>query len=197
MRIVVTGTDERLGRILADKLQAREDDVVKVSGSTTSDHVPSFENADAVLCTAGCDPEEDETTGLADVDATVKAAQAAGVLRYIRVSANGAFDPHLAEPDRQPFLQSQHEAEGAVRAPGLQWTVVRPGTMTDDPETGRVHIQVYPDRCGAVSRGDVAEVVIALIDKPWTMAMVLELWSGTDPIDQAINHTRDVPPFLG
>ena len=70
--------------------------------------------------------------------ALIDAAEAAGVRRYVMVSSIGAQDPSSAGPQMQPYLEAKAEADEALTQSELDWTVVRPGGLTDDEGTGRV-----------------------------------------------------------
>jgi uncharacterized protein YbjT (DUF2867 family) len=58
----------------------------------------------------------------------------------------------------------------------LDWTILRPGRLTDEPGTGRVNLAESVPR-GAISRDDVAAVVVSLLDDPATVGRTLELVS--------------------
>jgi uncharacterized protein YbjT (DUF2867 family) len=83
------------------------------------------------------------------------------------------------------YLRAKLAAEEHVRGTDLDWTVLRPGRLTNDPGTGRVTLapEAQP---GDVSRDDVAAVLAALLDAPATAGMVLELTAGEIPIDVAV-----------
>ena len=119
------------------------------------------------------------------------AAEAARVRRYLLVSSIGADSvADGATPDGMDetfvaYLRAKLAAEQDVLPrPGLDATVLRPVTLTDDPGTGTVHIADHVDR-GEVTRDDVAAVLVALLDHPRPGA-VLELTGGTTPIAEAV-----------
>jgi nucleoside-diphosphate-sugar epimerase len=83
------------------------------------------------------------------------------------------------------YLRAKLAAEQDVLArPGLAATVLRPGSLTDEPGTGRVTLAPQVDR-GSVPRDDVAAVLVALLDQPRPGAVV-ELVSGSTPVDEAV-----------
>ena len=109
------------------------------------------------------------------------AAEAAGVGRYVMVSAMGADRRNAAEVDDPVFaayLDAKAAADEAVRArPGLQSTIVRPGLLTDEPATGRVRVAESTGR-GSIPRADVAALLVGLLDVPATGGVTFELVSG-------------------
>ncbi|GAB2469581.1 SDR family oxidoreductase [Jatrophihabitans fulvus] len=146
--------------------------------------------ADAVVFAAGAGPNSGAARKLTlDRDGAVllaDAAVAAGVRRYVMVSAMAADDFDADSDDVfQIYLRAKSEADAAVRERDLDWTIVRPGGLTDDPATGRVRIADATGR-GQVPRDDVAAVVVACLETPATAGTQFELVSGDDAIDAAL-----------
>ncbi|HSP37269.1 MAG TPA: SDR family oxidoreductase [Frankiaceae bacterium] len=151
--------------------------------------------SDAVVFAAGAGPN----SGLARKDAVdrggavllAEAAQKAGIRRYLLVSSmgvEGVRDGATPEGVGEVFvayLRAKLAAEDDLRARQLDWTVLRPGGLTDDPATGAV--QLTPDAPrGQVPRADVAAVLVALLDEPRSAGLVLQLTEGPTPIDEAL-----------
>src|SRR6185369_1111081 len=67
----------------------------------------------------------------------------------------------------------------------LDWTILRPGRLTDDPGVGKVLLAPSVPR-GAVTRDDVAAVLAALLDSPGTIGQTLELVEGDDDVLAAV-----------
>lgn len=149
--------------------------------------------ADAVVFAAGAGPGSGAARKqTVDRDAAVllaDAAEAAGVARYVMVSAISADDRSLdAGYDEvfRAYIRAKSEADANVRArAGLQTTIVRPGRLTDEPGTGLVHIAESTGR-GAVPRDDVAAVLLAVLDTPGTAGRTFELIGGNTPISEAL-----------
>lgn len=113
------------------------------------------------------------------------AAQAAGVRRYVMLSSMGTEG---ADPDSQDvfqvYLRAKRAAELDLKARDLDWTIVRPGRLTDDVPTGLV--QVGELERGEVTRGDVAHVLAEVIETEATIAQTFDVLGGDHPIAQAI-----------
>jgi uncharacterized protein YbjT (DUF2867 family) len=84
------------------------------------------------------------------------------------------------------YLRAKGRADDAVRASGLEWTVVRPGGLTNDPGTGRVNLGTDVPR-GAVTRDDVAQVLAAVLHTPATAGKTVDLIGGDVPVEEAVN----------
>ncbi|MET9403709.1 NAD(P)H-binding protein [Kitasatospora sp. NPDC002965] len=148
--------------------------------------------ADAVVFAAGAGPGSGADRKLTvDRDAAVllaDAAELAGVRRYLIVSSMGA-DAGAAYPDDEVFetyLRAKGAADDAVRArTTLDWTVLRPGRLTDGPGTGLVRLAPSTGR-GAIDRQDVAAVLAALLHEPATAGQTLELTAGDATVAEAV-----------
>jgi uncharacterized protein YbjT (DUF2867 family) len=147
--------------------------------------------ADAVVFAAGAGPGSGPARKrTVDLGGAVKLADAAmetGVRRYLMVSSIGAQDPSAAGPSMQPYLEAKAEADAYVVASGLDYTIVRPGSLTDDPGTGRVKATRDLGGRGPVPRDDVAAVLAACLTTPATIGVTFELFAGDTPIAEALN----------
>jgi nucleoside-diphosphate-sugar epimerase len=145
---------------------------------------------DAVVFAAGAGPNSTAERKLTvDRDGAVllaEAAEQAGVSRYILVSAMAAddFDPESDEIF-QVYLRAKSEADAAVRATGLDWTIVRPGGLTDDAATGTVTLAESTGR-GEIPRADVAWLVTQLLTTGDAVHRQFEAVSGATPIAEAL-----------
>jgi uncharacterized protein YbjT (DUF2867 family) len=149
----------------------------------------AIEGADAVVFAAGAGPGSGAERKLTvDRDGAIKlleAARAANAPRYVIVSSIGAEAPPDDDDVFSVYLRAKAEADAAVTASDREWTVVRPGPLTDDPPTGRVRLETEPFR-DAVARADVAAVVAACLDEPRSAGLVTYLAGGDDPVEEAV-----------
>lgn len=161
--------------------------------------------ADAVVFAAGAGPgstaERKETV---DRDAALllaDAAAAAGVRRYLLVSAMGLDTVPTEDEDDSIwgyYLRAKKAAEDALRArDDLDLTILRPGRLTDDPGTGLVRLgpagSQPPVGYGEVTRDDVAATLLAVLDHPQTIGLTFDLLNGRDPIAEAVTSLTPEP----
>jgi uncharacterized protein YbjT (DUF2867 family) len=146
--------------------------------------------ADAVVFAAGAGAGSGAARKrTVDLGGAVKLADAArdeGVRRYVMVSSIGAQDPDSAGDDMRPYLTAKAEADAYVTASGLDWTIVRPGGLTDEPGTGLVDVSRELGRRAPVPRDDVAAVLAACLVTPATIGVTFELFGGRAPISEAL-----------
>jgi nucleoside-diphosphate-sugar epimerase len=156
------------------------------------DVAAAVRGADAVVFAAGAGPgsgaARKTTMDLEGATRLIDAAQGEGVSRYLMVSAMGAADPPAEGAGDDVFsvyLRAKAGADEALRASGLEYTIVRPGGLTDDPGTGLVSIAARLDR-GQIPRADVAAVFLACLDQPGTIGKSFDLIGGETPIAEAL-----------
>jgi uncharacterized protein YbjT (DUF2867 family) len=211
MDVAIAGGHGQIGRRLARLLAARGDrvrglirnpdhsDDLRSDGaepvvcdleSASVDEVASaVSGADAVVFAAGAGPGSGAERKLTvDRDGAVKlieGAQSAGVPRYVIVSSVGAESPPDDDNVFSVYLRAKAEADQALMASDRDWTVVRPGMLTDGPGTGRARVQQEPIRA-EVPRDDVAAVLAAVVDESRAVGKVLYVVGGDDPIEDAL-----------
>ncbi len=212
-RIVIIGGHGTIARQLTELLVERGDAVVSVfrnpdhraelealgaepfvcdiESATASDLVAAMTGADAVVFAAGAGPGSGaERKHTVDFEGSVKSAEAAeqaGVRRFVQISAIGvddAVDPDLDEV-WAAYVTAKRDADAALRASGLDWTILRPGGLTDDQPTGLVTLAEHTER-GSIPRADVAAVIAAVLTFPDTAGHCWELISGESPLPAAV-----------
>jgi nucleoside-diphosphate-sugar epimerase len=151
---------------------------------------PHVGGADAIVFAAGAGPgsgaERKRTVDLGAAVKCVEAAEAAGVARFVIVSSIGAQDPEAGPEAMRPYLRAKAEADERVAASSLDWTIVRPGSLQDDPGTGLVDVSTALGRRGPVPRDDVAFVLAETLHAPRTIGLTFEVFSGETPVRDAI-----------
>jgi uncharacterized protein YbjT (DUF2867 family) len=154
----------------------------------------AIDGADAVVFAAGAGPgsgaERKMTVDRDGAVALVRAADAAGVGRYVIVSSVGAEAPPDGDDVFSVYLRAKAEADQAVMAGDLDWTVVRPGPLTDAPGTGTVRLETEPFR-DDVTRDDVARVIAATLAEPRSAGLILYVADGDVPVEDALAATLE------
>ncbi len=139
---------------------------------------------DAVVWSAGAGGGSPERTYAVDRDAAIvsmDAAAQAGITRYVMVSYFGAAPDH-GVPEDNPFFayaEAKAAADEHLRGTDLDWTVLGPSGLTDDPSTGRIDTQA--GESSRVSREDVALVVAETLEQPATVRRTIRFNNGGDP----------------
>ncbi|MBU3871737.1 NAD(P)H-binding protein [Streptomyces sp. 4503] len=214
MRIVIAGGHGQIALRLEQLLTARGDEVAGIirkpeqagdllasgtepvvcdlESASLEDVVKHLEGADAAVFAAGAGPgsgaARKDTVDHRSAVLFADAAERAGARRFLIVSSMGAS--HEPPPDTDPvfaaYLRAKAAADDDIRArDGLDWTVLRPGRLTNEPGTGRVKLAERTGRA-EITRDDVAAVLTALLDEPRTAGRTLELINGDAAVADAV-----------
>ncbi len=209
MDVIVAGGHGKIGIRLLERLAARGDrarglirnpdhaaDLEAVGAEAvvvdleSEDPTPHLLDADAIVFAAGAGPgsgpERKRTVDYAGCVKLLEGAEALGIPRFVVVSSMGADEPEGGPEAMRPYLRAKAEADAAVQASGLAWTIVRPGHLTDDPPHGRVVVAERLGYGGTVTRDDVADVLVAVLDSPTTEGLVFEVLQGDVPVASAV-----------
>jgi uncharacterized protein YbjT (DUF2867 family) len=150
---------------------------------------PFVEDADAVIFAAGAGPgsgpERKRTVDLGAAVKLIEAARSKGIRRYVMVSAIGVSRPETVSDAMRPYYEAKAEADRRLAESGLDWTIVRPGRLTDDPGTGRV-LAGEDIGGGEIPRADVAATLAAVLETDSTIGKAFDLIGGDTPIDEAV-----------
>jgi uncharacterized protein YbjT (DUF2867 family) len=147
------------------------------------------EGADALVFAAGAGPgsgpERKQTVDLGGAVKLLDAARAGGIARYVIVSSIGVDRPDTWSDEMKPYLEAKAEADRRVEGSGLDWTIVRPGRLTNDPGTGRIRAGTDIGY-GEVTRDDVAATLAAVLGAENTIGKAFVLLGGDRPIEEAV-----------
>jgi nucleoside-diphosphate-sugar epimerase len=193
-RLLDAGGDEVIGLI---RNPAHEEEVRAAGAAPVlcdlegdCDLTAAIGEAHAVVFAAGAGPGSGEarkrTMDLGGAVRLIEAAKARGILRYVMVSAMGAADPPTEGGDVfGEYLRAKAEADRALRESGLDFTIVRPGMLTDEPGTGLVTLGERLT-AGSISRDDVAAILAAVLRSPATSGATFDAIAGETPIEAAV-----------
>lgn len=215
MRIVIVGGHGKIALRLARQLAGRGDTpvalirnpdhsqdvtdagaepvVIDLEKATVTELTEKIMGADAVVFAAGAGPGSSaarkETVDHKAAVLTADAAALAGVRRLVQVSAINVDKPVPEDTGEvwKAYVAAKKAADDDLRQRDLDldWTILRPGGLTDEPGTGLVALDEDVER-DTVTREDVAAVIVALLDEPGTVGRVLNLVNGQTPVVDAV-----------
>lgn len=165
--------------------------ILDIEQSDADAFAEAFDGVDTVVFAAGGgadgNAERKRTVDLGGSLKSIEGAARAEVTRFVQISAIGVDNPlgPDAEAGWVAYVEAKRDADIALRDSDLDWTIVRPGGLTDDEPIGHVELAETVQR-GQVPRADVAAVIAAIIDEPATIDRQWEVVSGATPIADAI-----------
>lgn len=172
-RISATGASPIMGDLITDSVE---------------ELARKFAGHDAVVFSAGAHGTGMEQTALIDGDGLRKAAaaaQLAGVQRFILVSAfpESERGKNLGE-GFEHYMRVKKSADVHLTHTPLDWVIVRPGLLSDDPGDGLVTVGLAIDY-GVVRRDNVAAFIVATLTTPTLSRIIVELTDGRTPAADA------------
>lgn len=211
MRIIVIGGSGRTGILIVEKLVAAghsvvatirnprhmaetvkrgaETIVLDLDKSPLAEFTNTMKGADAVVFAAGSAAGEGSALDRIGTRRTVHAAENAGVKRYVSISSIGAstgLSTRSMNDEMKDYYKQKRAAAKFIHASSLDWTILEPGELTDGDGTGKVLLSLAAVNEASVPRGDVAAVVVALLDEPRSIGKALQLTRGTQTIATAL-----------
>ncbi|MDC2955292.1 NAD(P)H-binding protein [Streptomyces gilvifuscus] len=212
MRIVIAGGHGQIALRLERLLAARGDEVAGIirraeqgddlreagaepivldlESASVEEVAEHLRGADAAVFAAGAGAGSgtarkdtvDKAAAILFADAAVRA----GVRRYVVVSSMGADPEHEGDEVFDVYLRAKGEADRYIQnLDALDWTILRPGMLTNDAGTGLVRLEARTGRA-AIPRDDVAAVLAELVDSAATAGLTLELVGGSTPVSVAV-----------
>jgi nucleoside-diphosphate-sugar epimerase len=150
----------------------------------------AVEGCDAIVFAAGAGPgsgnERKETMDYGGAVKLIEAAEKRGVRRYLMLSTTGADDPESRDEKMRPYLEAKGKADERLRNSSLDYTIIRPGRLTDDAGTGSVDAAESLGRYDEIPREDVARAFVATLEAENTYGKTFEILSGDNPIEEAV-----------
>ncbi|MFE7061372.1 SDR family oxidoreductase [Sutcliffiella sp. NPDC057660] len=213
MRVLVVGANGQIGSKLVRMLQ--EDDrytpVAMVRKEEQSEKfqsegietvladlegpVKDLENAvkgnDAIIFTAGSGGSTGlDKTLLIDLDGAVKVMEAAEntqVKRFILVSALQAHNRDNWNEEIRPYYVAKHYADKMLESSSLDYTIVRPGGLMNEPGTGTIQLGLNLER-GTIPREDVARMLLEVLSAQNSYRTAFDVISGEVAIEKAVKE---------
>ncbi|MFD1416016.1 SDR family oxidoreductase [Oceanobacillus jeddahense] len=216
MNILVVGANGQIGKHLVKLIQENGDqaralirkqeqaDYFKDIGAETAvvdleDEVDAIAEAakgvDAVVFTAGSGPKTGkDKTLMIDLDGAVKTIQAtekANVKRFIMISS---FDTsreaiQSAPESFAPYVVAKHYADEWLLNTNLDYTIIHPGLLTNEPGTNQVNLGANVER-GEVPREDIAKVIYTSLKNDKTIGKRFQAVGGETSVEEAIQSVK-------
>jgi len=214
-RIVVVGGHGRTGLLLVEQLvkgghavvatirnpkhmaelvkRGAETVVLDLEKSTGPDFQQAFRGADAIVFAAGSGTGEASALDRTGLVKTARAAKQAGVSRYVTIASIGAstgmrLTGKWATEEMRDYYKQKRAGNAYLRKSGLDWTILEPGELTEDPGTGKVTLSEARIETGEIPRADVAATIVAVLAEPKTIGHSFQLVGGKTPIRTALKQ---------
>lgn len=211
MNVLVIGANGQIGKFVVEQLaqegkhkvtamirKPEQADALKELGAdvvigdlegSVEDLAEAMKDQNAIVFTAGSGGSTgQDKTLLIDLDGAVKTMEAAeqqGISRYIMVSAYGADQREKWSESIKPYYVAKHYADRVLFASDLNYTIIRPGGLKNEPGTGKIAVGTDLEP-GSIPREDVARVIVASLQEEKTYRMAFDLVAGEHPVEDAL-----------
>jgi len=202
--VLVAGANGTTGRIIIDLLKEsknyqpiamvrkqeqkdhfEKENVIAVMADLEEDLDHAMKNADKVIFAAGSKGKNVIGVDQEGAKKLTDAAKKAGVTKFIMLSSMGADKPSVSD-DLKDYLIAKQNADDHLRVSGLNYSIVRPGSLTDGPASGKIQLQEKFENQGSISRADVAKTLVEVLDEDVRKNQIFEILSGETPIEKAV-----------
>ncbi|WP_372868285.1 SDR family oxidoreductase [Planomicrobium okeanokoites] len=153
----------------------------------------AFDNVDAVIFAAGSGPKTGaEKTLTIDLWGSVKAAKYAqdkGVKRFVQLGSVGSDNPDAGGEEMKPYLVAKRTADELLQSTNLDYTIVRPGALSDDDKTGKIEVSTEGFKSlegRSIPRADVAHVLVNVLERENTYGKVFEILQGEEDAENQL-----------
>ena len=164
-------------------------EVESIMADLEGDLSHTMQGIDKVIFAAGSGsktgPEKTITVDKEGAIKLIDAAKKAKVKKFIMLSSMGADDPSQNE-EMKHYLQAKHDADEHLKKSGLNYTIVRPGALTDDMGLAKVKLAEKLNEKGEIPRDDVAFLLVMSLADPLAKNMTYEALEGEESIKSAL-----------
>tara|TARA_Y100000815_G_C13245899_1_gene463596 strand:+ start:397 stop:1035 length:639 start_codon:yes stop_codon:yes gene_type:complete len=202
--VLIAGANGTTGRIIIDILQ-KSDTYKPVAMVRKQKQKERFESEHVTTVLA--DIEEDLSQVVTQIDKIIfaagskgknivgvdqegakrltDAAKQAGIEKFVMLSSMGA-DNSSQNKEIEAYLKAKQNADEHLRASGLEYSIVRPGQLTNEDGKGRIELGSKLNKSGSISRADVAKTLVEVLDNGVMQNQTFELLEGETTIEKAV-----------
>jgi uncharacterized protein YbjT (DUF2867 family) len=206
-KILVAGANGTTGKIIIDLLknsdryqpiamvrkkeqieQFESQQVATVLADLEEDVNHAVTNAEKLIFAAGSGGKKVVAVDQEGAKKLVDASKRAGIKKFVMLSSMGADDPSQNE-ELQEYLKAKQNADNYLRDSGLNYSIVRPGQLTNDSANGAIQLEEKIGKSGEIPRADVAQTLVDVLDNTIKAQQTFEIIKGNTPIDQALRSS--------
>ncbi|MEC5165647.1 uncharacterized protein YbjT (DUF2867 family) [Flavobacterium sp. PL11] len=204
--VLVAGANGTTGRIIIELLKSSDlynpiamvrdqeqkdyfekENVLVVLADLEQDLKDAVINVDKVIFAAGSQGENVIGVDQEGAKRLIDASKNAGIRKFVMLSAMGADDPSVSDT-LEDYLKAKQNADNYLKSSGLNYTIVRPGSLTDEEGTGKIQLEEKINNEGSISRADVAQTLVDVLNDIAKHNQVFEILAGETPIEKAVNQ---------
>jgi len=202
--VLVAGANGTTGRIIIDLLKKSEtyspiamvrnqdqkdnfekQNIASIVADLKDDLSLVLKNVNKVIFAAGSKGKDVIGVDQEGAKRLTDAAKQAGVEKFVMLSSMGTENPSKSG-DLEDFMIAKKNADDYLCASGLDYSIVRPGQLTDTEGTGKIELKERLETQGSISRADVAQTLVKVLEDDVKQNQVFEIIAGEVPIEEAV-----------
>ena len=142
-------------------------------------------NIDRVIFAAGSGGKNVEGVDQEGAKKLMDASKKTGVKKFVMLSSMGADKPEEAT-QLKGYLKAKHNADEYLMQSGINYTIVRPRTLTNNEGNDKVEMASKLNKSGEIPRQDVAETLVSALEDSVAKNKSFEILKGENYIKNAI-----------
>jgi uncharacterized protein YbjT (DUF2867 family) len=166
----------------------KDQNIQTVLGDLEADVTPVFTNPiDRVIFAAGSAGKNVLGVDQEGAKKLIDASKKANIKKFVMLSSMGADKPEQAT-QLQEYLKAKHNADEYLKKSGLNYSIVRPGTLTNDSQLEMIELQQKLNKHGEISRADVAQTLVQSLEDKIAANATFEIIKGDTSIQKALDQ---------
>jgi uncharacterized protein YbjT (DUF2867 family) len=156
-----------------------------VIGDLEQDISHTVMDIDKVIFAAGSGGKKVKEVDEEGAKKLIAASEKENIKKFVMLSSMGADNPEEAD-DLQEYLKAKHNADEYLKKSNLPYSIVRPGSLTDDKGLGKIQLERKLNKHGEISRDDVAQTLVRVLHDSAEVNETFEIIKGETLIGKAI-----------
>jgi len=140
---------------------------------------------DRVVFTAGSGGKNVVEVDQKGAEKLIDASRNHGIKKFVMLSSMGANKPEEAS-ELKEYLKAKHNADEHLKNSGIDYTIVRPGRLTNNEGKGKIKLDKNLNKSGEISRQDVAETLVGSLEDTIGKNKTFEILEGDTYIKSAL-----------
>jgi len=166
--------------------QFKKDNIKTVLGDLEKDLSHTVENIDKVVFAAGSGGKKVVEVDQEGAKSLIDASKQAHVKKFVMLSSMGADHPEESNELKQ-YLEAKHNADEYLKSANIMYTIVRPGSLTNDSGTGKIELEHKLNKRRSITRDDVAQTLVRSLHDDAAINRTFEIIEGDTLIAKAMD----------
>lgn len=164
-----------------------KDNIQTVLGDLEKDLSHVVKDIDKVVFAAGSGGKKVVEVDQEGAKQLIDESKKANINKFVMLSSMGADNPEAKE-DLKEYLKAKQNADQHLKNSGLNYAIVRPGTLNNNGGTGKIELSKKLNKTGEISRADVAQTLVQSLQDGTPRNETFEILQGDTSIGNAFEN---------